>query len=1285
MVLWTSGNLCIQSLRSRPVHFPSTHTTERNIDCATEQIPLNPQSEDSKNLPVLQAAASDAPKKLKPRAIKKCPQSGAKSALEEEPSANAAEAKNDRETAELLEVDPNTGRRKRRKIKLTGGDEKLDNDSELKPTTPAVEKRGRGRPRSTVKRAAENTDKNEETIPNPSPASPARDDSHEPQADTLKDETPVASVPQPVVYISPYLNLQAPTSDEVSMIVDDALQLAHVEDTTADTIDAKPRKVLYFNAKTGTIGSPPPLKVIPAEPPTRRPSRKKEPKQPKSLVVTLQYGGDHHLSSSFGEKVGMILSGTQIAALFKEQVPVVKSKPVVVLPPGTMKVAGTAGSSNASHPFFQAKATRVPKIEDIRPPQDSIDLTSMSSCKPERTIRYRNKPPTPSKPNSTQNTAPSAFPGLGFSAKILKFPGAVEPAWPWRDMLHTRGADLVGSVTQTQGSHFRSRRSKYAAIQILESENIIKLLATELNTEQVMRTIRDINPDEYPPVPKCLRVPSKHLESGVSLQRRTCHKLDAKLAPPDNDNNSDNSSEDEISCPTRATPIPHPAIDKLYSSIATGITAFDRFKCETVAWTQKYSPKTAAEVLQPGKEAIVLKDWLRTLTVKSVGTKSTSVGRPPAKEPSAKRKRKSKKLDSFIVSSDDDSDGMDELSDSDEDPSRGAPKTVVRVSAIAHARGSKESARFANGVVISGPHGCGKTAAVYAVAMELGFEVFEINSSSRRSGKDILEKVGDMTRNHLVQRSDHQQPKVDPVDEDAQRISDALENDLKSGRQGTMNSFFKSSVTKKIPTSKESATAATKVASAQSAVPSKAPPKTQKQSLILLEEVDVLYEEDKLFWVTVMNLIVTSKRPVIMTCTDESAVPLSALSLHAIIRFVTTPVSLAADHLLLVAANEGHDIDRSAVIALYESRHRDLRASITDLSFWCQFAIGDFRGGLDWIYQRGPNKSDIDNHGQTIRTISEGTFVAGMGCFSRDWLDSHCDHYLDIEEMILHEAWDSWSLEAGDWHSSLDMTGWSERLQSHLASENDRLSFLNGYEEFASAMSAADLCSGGAFASGKEILLDVSLPELTDKAREDYIQSYPIMEATDLSGFVNLGSDISLWIQSRSREQLQVEQHLKHNLEIPSELGRHTDESLTGLIRNRSQTSISRITRYDYSAAFDPISEPEKKYVWSNTGQVEACSFDRTMAIIALDLAPYVRSIVAYDSRLQQDRTRISNLLSEGGRGGKRARTTRAALSALEGGARASTRREKYFGDVLNPHFVLRTGLRSWLDAAEIV
>jgi hypothetical protein len=89
------------------------------------------------------------------------------------------------------------------------------------------------------------------------------------------------------------------------------------------------------------------------------------------------------------------------------------------------------------------------------------------------------------------------------------------------------------------------------------------------------------------------------------------------------------------------------------------------------------------------------------------------------------------------------------------------------------------------------------------------------------------------------------------------------------------------------------------------------------------------------------------------------------------------------------------------------------------------------------------------------------------------------------------------------------------------------------------------------------------------------------------------------------------------------------------------------ITRQDFSLAFDPVAECSL-----NSSSLEASAFDRATSMIAVDIAPFIRSIVAHDIQLQSERIRLSNLLSEGGKKGKRLRTTRSSLSALEGGTR---------------------------------
>lgn len=1160
-------------------------------------------------------------------------------AKEAEPiSYSNTSANSDNGDAGVLDIDPNEGRRKRRKTtspasKASRNDE-VEEDA-AREEEPVLKERPRrsGRdsaaifygfvppPEDTLVENYNESDGIPNTKTTPTKRGRPR---KKPQVDVNKDATG-----SEVVLDLPGAALDVAANPPISVPVE-------------TQISERPKKILKFNPKTGTIGSPPAEKLVVAA--------EKKGKKSKSHLVTVHYGPDHPLLESIGEKIDQILDGSLTIPVQVKQLPV-PTKPASVPkqpPPKNL------------HPLFMGKNAAKPSDSAPQKPTAKkpciIDLTGPSFPKLKSPIRS----------NATNS---ATFAGFGAPSKALKFPGAVEPAWPWKGMVHVRGLEQGiqnGFTVVETPIESRSRKSKYSATQIPHEEHILFSMAAELNVKDVLKRAAEINPSDYPPLPLSLRVPTKRLESGKRIQERIRSEVHARVTC----NQDPDSSEGELQTARPARKV-HPALTKHYNTISSSLSAFDNSQFESQSWANKYSPQSAVEVLQTGPEPLILKGWLQTLTVTSVDSGlAKPQGKPDTSEPTAKRKRKSKKNDDFVVSSGDESD-LDELTEPEEDDSlQGntlAGKTVVRAG-----NKGKEMGKLRNSVLISGPHGSGKTAAVYAVAKELGFEIFEINSSSRRSGKDIMEKVGDMTRNHQVQRKNVLS--VPQVDEDVQRVEQALADDIHSGRQGTMDSFFQAKGVPKPKANLQEPAPSTEKEAPKLAPSVKALPKEQKQSLILIEEVDVLYEEDRNFWMTVMELFVKSKRPIVMTCSDESLVPDLKNALHAIIRFNPPPVDLAVDHLLLVAACEGHVLRRDAVKTLYTTRNCDLRASISELNFWCQFGVGDQKHGGDWYYRRYAGK-DMDSCGNKIRVVSEDTYLTGMGCLSRDVLIEGTD-VLDIEEEMLHELWDGWGLDAGDWQTHSPIEKWTKSFQS-----SSKLAALEVYDDFAEYMSMSDLCSASIFAPTNMEELDTSIPILEDKALEkasqDYVLGRKVIQASTIHHFQTLSKDISIYLKSQARHLL----HTHHPFPPRNE------QDILNLIANPCIPKV--LTRRDLSLAFDPISYSSSPTTSSTSSSLDPSIFDRTTTIITLDVAPYVRGIVAYDQKLAKERLGRSNLLSEGGslKGGrKRMRTTRAAISALEGGVREKVRKERYFGDVgLNGRFVARTGCEAWRNALDEV
>lgn len=1065
----------------------------------------------------------------------------------------------------------------------------------------------------------------------------------------------------------------------------------------------KPTKVLKFDPKTGTIGSPP-KPTIAVEPETRQPKAKSR-RRSKGLIH-IRYGDSFEKRLKIGKRINEILRSPPNPASatplpegeFSTTAEETATRP---MPNADMKTRATSSKletvaepalAKETHPFFMGKA---------KAPVNSTKTPISPS--PEK---HHNFTATPCSPKQSKKAATTGqFTQFGVLNRGLKFPGIAHPAWPWKGMCHVRGNDEDTATVSSahlaflSGVGLASRKSKGQAVIITEREDVMHTFEKGLHIQDILRALRAINGDEFLPPPKQLRVPQRRLESGISLQQRVGPRL--------------STSQHER----------HAGIARLYDSLGSRLSAYDQAQCESTAWTQKYSPAAADEILQAGKEATMLREWLEKLKVQAVdtgaGEEPTKVGRG---RPSLKKTRKRKKLDGFVVSRDEESDEMDEVSDGDADwtpsGSQGATKkTIVRSGSL------RNSGRVVNTVILSGPHGCGKTATVYAIAKELDFEVFEINASSRRGGKDVMERVGDMTRNHLVKHHKDDGPQDETGDGIKNLSEDELTMDIKSGKQSTLAAFMKPKQVQSKPKKKpgrKAANAPSPSTRDATTFQKKAPSKVQKQSLILLEEADLLFEEDKQFWATVTTLMAQSKRPFIITCNDESLIPMQSLLLHGIFRFTPPPDDLAADRLLLIAAHEGHILSRDAVASLYASRGYDLRAAITELNYWCQLGVGDQKGGLEWLYVRWPRGSDIDEHGDVVRVVSDGTYMHGLG-----WLGGARDHmFSECDTDSARGADELLEMSSSCWGYGLEQAWDEQDFQSFLRDgpkDNGHASSIHDLDAFvrcADMLSAVDCFSspsrGDAYAHGFP-RPDATLPPLPQKMSEqDFTIGLQLLDVPEQGPTFD---------PRLCPPNLRVH-HLASNSTSPSRIHPSDSTLVASIMRNLSTAhrSSPRLTRRDFSRAFDSVAATETEgggpaYLDSASGTspsyLGASVFDRPTSVVVLEAAPYVRGIVSGDERLRRERLSRSGALDPGsgnrlrrstgglgglaatggldaapaaaGTGAKRMRTTRSALSALDGGSRRETRRERWFAPWrgVDEELVRRTAGKGWEQAAD--
>lgn len=373
---------------------------------------------------------------------------------------------------------------------------------------------------------------------------------------------------------------------------------------------------------------------------------------------------------------------------------------------------------------------------------------------------------------------------------------------------------------------------------------------------------------------------------------------------------------------------------------------------EEVLWTDKYQPQHSSDIIGNSASVRRLHSWLKEWKLRA--------------DREERRKHKDKKQEEG--SNDSDWDCGEEDSQDGED-------------------------MLCNTVLITGPTGVGKTAAVYACAQELGFKVFEVNASSQRSGRLILSQLKEATQSHQVDSQGvnaHKptyfnsystsssagtfRPGSSPrkVNSPRRVVSSPRKppQSPRGAKRGglaptSLANFFKMGrpTNKETPnTKKNEQTAASKskvikaneCASNQKDPAVKSPAattvkerNTEEQSkktatsLILFEEVDVIFDDDSGFLAAIKTFMTTTKRPVILTTSDPAFSTMFDGSFEEI-HFKTPSVGDASSFLQLLCLAEDMRTDLSDVSSLLTLNGCDIRQSLLQLQFWSRSGGGRY-------------------------------------------------------------------------------------------------------------------------------------------------------------------------------------------------------------------------------------------------------------------------------------------------------------------------------------------------------
>uniref|UniRef100_UPI0037E72ED4 ATPase family AAA domain-containing protein 5b n=1 Tax=Semicossyphus pulcher TaxID=241346 RepID=UPI0037E72ED4 len=353
------------------------------------------------------------------------------------------------------------------------------------------------------------------------------------------------------------------------------------------------------------------------------------------------------------------------------------------------------------------------------------------------------------------------------------------------------------------------------------------------------------------------------------------------------------------------------------------------YSYEDVLWTDKYSPQHSSAVIGNAASVNKLQSWLKKWKLRA--------------DCEERRKMEERKKEENSSDSWDCGDFRGEAGEEDEP--------------------------LGNTMLITGPPGVGKTASVYACSQELGFKVFEVNCSSLRSGHHVLSQLKEATQSHLVEmpgkdplkptyfnnysctaKSETLPGKTVPVKNvtSKKRAAQSIGRSTRKGKANpatvTLSNYFKMKAKADLlhsgglsPSKKPDGNTYDNPSTDSDQTASQN--KKTATSLILFEEVDVIFDDDVGFLAAIKTFMTTTKRPVILTTNDSSFKERFNCSVEKIF-FKAPSEANACAYLQLVALAENVRLQLDDVRSLLKQTRGDVRRCLLQLQMWLQSGGG---------------------------------------------------------------------------------------------------------------------------------------------------------------------------------------------------------------------------------------------------------------------------------------------------------------------------------------------------------